>query len=85
MHHVPVTISRETARDLWRAYQKLAQGRLVIKALESITTGGVNDKGLAQARHRPRRRQDLSPHHARQRFGDDGDVALAPAQQDHDV
>jgi hypothetical protein len=28
------------------AYQKLAQGRLVIKALESIVSAGVNDKGL---------------------------------------
>jgi len=64
MHHVPVTISRDAARDLWRAYQKhrhwstpidrevmaayqkLAQGKLVIKALESISTAGVNDKGL---------------------------------------
>jgi hypothetical protein len=64
MHHVPVTIARETARELWRAYQthrhystpidrevmsayqKLAQGRLVIKALESITTGGVDEHGL---------------------------------------
>jgi hypothetical protein len=64
MHHVPVTISRDVARELYRAYQKhlqsstpmdrevmsayqkLAQGKLVIKALESITTAGVNDKGL---------------------------------------
>jgi len=28
------------------AYQKLAQGRLVIKALESIATAGTDDKGL---------------------------------------
>ena len=64
MHHVPVTISKDAARDLYRAYQKhlhystpidrevmsayqkLAQGKLVIKALESITTAGVDDKGL---------------------------------------
>ena len=64
MHHVPVTISRDAARDLWRAYQKhrhystpidrevmaayqkLAQGKLVIKALESIVTAGADDKGL---------------------------------------
>ena len=64
MHHVPVTISRDTARDLWRAYQKhrhystpidrevmaayqkLAQGKLVIKALESVATAGTDDKGL---------------------------------------
>jgi hypothetical protein len=64
MHHVPVTISRDAARDLWRAYkkhlhystpidrevmgayQKLAQGRLVIKALESVATAGADDKGL---------------------------------------
>jgi hypothetical protein len=64
MHHVPVTISKETARELWRAYQthrhystpidrevmaayqKLAQGKLVIKALESVATAGVDDKGL---------------------------------------
>lgn len=64
MHHVPVTISADAARDLWRAYrkhqhhstpidrevmsayQKLAQGRLVIKALESITTAGANEQGL---------------------------------------
>jgi len=64
MHHVPVTISKEAARELWRAYQKhrhystpidrevmaayqkLAQGKLVIKALESIATAGVNELGL---------------------------------------
>lgn len=64
MHHVPLTISRDAARDLWKAYQKhkhystpidreimsayqkLAQGKLVIKALESITTAGVDDNGL---------------------------------------
>ena len=64
MHHVPVTISRDAARDLWRAYQKhvhystpidreimaayqkLAQGRLVIKALESIATAGADEMGL---------------------------------------
>jgi hypothetical protein len=64
MHHVPVTISRDAARDLWRAYQKhkhystpidkevanayqkLAQGKLVIKALESVATAGVNERGL---------------------------------------
>jgi hypothetical protein len=64
MHHVPVTISPDAARDLWRAYQKhrhystpidrevmsayqkLAQGKLVIKALESITSAGANDQGL---------------------------------------
>jgi hypothetical protein len=64
LHHVPITIARETARELWRAYrkhqhystpidrevmsayQKLAQGRLVIKALESIVTAGVDDNGL---------------------------------------
>lgn len=64
MHHVPVTISADAARDLWRAYQKhrhwsqpidreiaaaylkLAQGKLVIKALESISTAGTDDKGL---------------------------------------
>jgi len=64
MHHVPVTISREAARDLWRAYQKdrhwsqpidrevmaayqkLAQGKLVIRALESVATAGVDEQGL---------------------------------------
>ncbi|HVG51613.1 MAG TPA: hypothetical protein VM867_08275 [Xanthobacteraceae bacterium] len=64
MHHVPVTIAAETARELYRAYQKhrhystpidrevmsayqkLAQGRLVIKALESIATAGANELGL---------------------------------------
>ena len=64
MHHVPVTISADTARELWRAYrkhqhystpidkevmnayQKLAQGKLVIKALESIATAGANEMGL---------------------------------------
>ena len=64
MHHVPITISADAARDLWRAYrkhqhystpidrevmaayQKLAQGKLVIKALESIVTAGADDKGL---------------------------------------
>jgi hypothetical protein len=64
MHHVPVTISADTARDLYRAYQKhkhwstpidrevmaayqkLAQGKLVIKALESITTAGLDEHGL---------------------------------------
>ena len=38
--------SQPIDREIAAAYQKLAQGRLVIKALESITTGGVNDKGL---------------------------------------
>lgn len=64
MHHVPVTISRDAARDLWRAYQKhrhystpidrevmaayqkLAQGKLVIKALESVATAGADERGL---------------------------------------
>jgi hypothetical protein len=64
MHHVPLTIAKATARDLWRAYQthkhystpidreimsayqKLAQGKLVIKALESVVTAGVNEQGL---------------------------------------
>jgi len=64
MHHVPVTISADAARDLWRAYQKhrhystpidrevmaayqkLAQGKLVIKALESIRTAGADERGL---------------------------------------
>jgi hypothetical protein len=64
MHHVPLTIAKDTARDLWRAYQthkhystpidreimsayqKLAQGKLVIKALESVVTAGVNEQGL---------------------------------------
>jgi len=64
MHHVPLTIAKDTARDLWRAYQthkhystpidreimsayqKLAQGKLVIKALESILTAGSNEQGL---------------------------------------
>jgi len=64
MHHVPLTIAKDTARDLWRAYQKhkyystpidkeimsaykkLAQGKLVIKALESITSAGANEEGL---------------------------------------
>jgi hypothetical protein len=65
MHHVPInTITREQARDLWRAYQKhrhwsqpidreiaaayakIAQGKTVIRAIESVATGGVNDVGL---------------------------------------
>jgi hypothetical protein len=64
MHHVPVTISADTARQLWREYQKhkhystpldaeianayakLAQGKLVIKALESIATAGLGDDGM---------------------------------------
>lgn len=64
MHHVPVTISRDAARDLYKqylkhkhystpidreclaAYQKLAQGKLVIKAIESVATAGVDEKGL---------------------------------------
>jgi hypothetical protein len=64
MHHVPLTIAKDTARELWRAYQthkhystpidreimsayqKLAQGKLVIKALESVVTAGVNELGL---------------------------------------
>ena len=64
MHHVPLTISKDAARDLWRAYQKhrhystpidrevmsayqkLAQGKLVIKALESIVTAGADANGL---------------------------------------
>jgi len=33
-------------REVMSAYQKLAQGKLVIKALESIKTAGVNDQGL---------------------------------------
>jgi hypothetical protein len=64
MEHLPVTIAKDTARELWRAYQKhkhystpidkeimsayqkLAQGKLVIKALESIVAAGVGDDGL---------------------------------------
>jgi hypothetical protein len=64
MHHIPVTISADAARELWRAYrkhqnwsqpidrevmatyQKLAQGKLVIKALQSIATAGTDDAGL---------------------------------------
>ena len=64
MHTVPVTIAKDTARDLYRAYQKhvhystpidrevmaayqkLAQGKLVIKALESIVTAGADEHGL---------------------------------------
>ncbi|MEY9493723.1 hypothetical protein [Bradyrhizobium elkanii] len=64
MHHVPLTISRETARDLYHqylkhkhystpidrevlsVYQKLAAGKLVIKALESVATAGVDEQGL---------------------------------------
>lgn len=64
MHHVPLTIDRNTAREAWKAYQKhkhystpiddeimrcyklIAQGKLVIKALESIKTAGANELGL---------------------------------------
>jgi len=64
MHHVPVTISRDEARNLYQqylkhkhystpidreclsAYQKLAQGKLVIKAIESVATAGVDENGL---------------------------------------
>lgn len=64
MHHIPVSISVDTARQLWReyqkakhystpidreimsAYQKLAQGKLIIKALESIATAGLGEDGL---------------------------------------
>ena len=33
-------------REVMSAYQKLAQGHLVIKALESVATAGADDKGL---------------------------------------
>lgn len=33
-------------RELQRAYQLLAQGRLVIQALESVRAAGLNDQGL---------------------------------------
>jgi hypothetical protein len=64
MHHVPLTIDKNTAREAWRSYLKakhystpideeiarcykmLAQGKLVIKALESIRTAGCDDNGL---------------------------------------
>src|SRR6478609_884314 len=64
MHHVPLTIAKDTARELWRAYQKhkhystpidkeimsayqkLAQGKLVIKAMESVATAGLDAQGL---------------------------------------
>lgn len=33
-------------REVMQTYQKIAQGKLVIKALESITTAGLNAEGL---------------------------------------
>lgn len=38
--------SQPIDREVMRAYQLLAQGRLVIKALDSIVKAGVNDDGL---------------------------------------
>lgn len=37
--------SQPIDREVQRAYQLLAQGRLVIKALESIVAAGLNDEG----------------------------------------
>src|SRR5262245_10553830 len=41
LHH-----STPIDRECMRAYQLLAQGRLIIKALESITAGGVDHRGF---------------------------------------
>lgn len=38
--------SKPIDRECMRAYQLLAQGRLVIKALESVTAAGLNENGL---------------------------------------
>jgi hypothetical protein len=38
--------SQPVDREVMRAYQALANGRLVIKALESIKQAGLNDQGL---------------------------------------
>jgi hypothetical protein len=64
MDYVPITISRETAKELYQAYlkhrhystpidkevmsayQKLASGKMVIKALESVASAGVDDFGM---------------------------------------
>lgn len=64
MHTVPITISRETARELYQAYlkhrhystpidqevmaayQKLAAGKMVIQAIASVATAGVDELGL---------------------------------------
>ena len=63
METIPITITRERARDLYRqykahahyahpidhecmrAYQLLAQGRLVIKAIESVKLAGIKTEG----------------------------------------
>lgn len=45
--------------EIQRTYQLIAQGRLVIKALESIRTAGVGEDGLPQAGDLPRRRPEL--------------------------
>lgn len=38
--------SKPIDRECMRAYQLLGQGRLIIKALESITIAGLNEQGL---------------------------------------
>ena len=63
MHTEPITLDRDKARELYRAYRKhahysepmddeirrayqlLAQGRLIIRALDSIVKAGVGDDG----------------------------------------
>lgn len=38
--------SEKIDREIQRAYQLIAQGRMVIKALESVRAAGLNDQGL---------------------------------------
>ncbi|HEX2726302.1 MAG TPA: hypothetical protein VHN20_10820, partial [Beijerinckiaceae bacterium] len=41
-----VHYSQPMDREIMRAYQLMAQGRVIIKALESIRKAGVNDQAL---------------------------------------
>ena len=41
-----VHYSQPIDREIQRTYQLIAQGRMVIRALESIKAAGVNDRGL---------------------------------------
>ena len=53
--------------EIRRTYQFIAQGRVVIRALESVKAAGVYDRGrgrrVPEARALPRRRDQLRLHH----------------------
>src|SRR5690242_15564935 len=59
--------------EIQRTYQLLAQGKLVIKAIESVRLGGLNEKGLPKLALGPATAQ--AAHIRRNR---DGSMVMAP-------